>query len=137
MAVTVVLVVAVGVTTYFSTGHRAARMADRIGVSIPADATRVGVDDPPFALQGNCSMLDFQVPQSSWQSYVSHYFDVDRLRELEEVPGFCGHSLINCHKGIYAGGFEATEEKSGIRRSLQVIPDCVDGQAQIVWGTTD
>ena len=69
-AVAVVVALVVGAVVYFSTGHRAARMADRIGVSVPNNATDLQVDDPPFALQGNCSAMAFLIPKDEWRAYV-------------------------------------------------------------------
>ncbi|MGC4933271.1 hypothetical protein ACLQ3C_06270 [Gordonia sp. DT30] len=137
VAVIIVVVVAVGVATYFSTGHPAARMADRIGVSIPADATRVGVDDPPFALQGNCSVLEFLIPTTQWRDYAGRYFELNALDGPHMLWPPCGRTRIMCDNDIYIKGYDASGQGKGVTRRLQVTPDCVDGQARITWGTTD
>lgn len=118
------------------TGHRAGQLADRIGVSVPPGATRLAVDDPPGGGQGSCSSLAFLLPRTEWKSYVGQYFSVDTLDKLDSVPGFCGHALIDCDGGALATGFQASGDHRGLKRSLEVIPDCVDGQAKIAWGTT-
>ncbi len=136
-AVAVVVALVVGAVVYFSTGHRAARMADRIGVSVPNNATDLQVDDPPFALQGNCSAMAFLIPKDEWRAYVAKYVDLDTLGAPDMLWELCGQAHITCDNDIYVKGFAVSSQWKGIKRRLQVTPDCVDGKARIAWGTDD
>lgn len=136
-AVVVVVALVVGAVVYFSTAHRAARMADRIGVSVPDNATDLQVDDPPFALQGNCSTMAFLIPTNEWQAYVARYFDLNTLGAPDMLREFCGQTLVTCVDDIYVKGYVVHGDYDGVKRGLTVTPDCIDGKARIAWGTTD
>ncbi|GAB09272.1 hypothetical protein GOARA_036_00040 [Gordonia araii NBRC 100433] len=126
-------------TSCSSTGtdRGAVNFASRIGVSVPANASHIKVNDPPFTVQGGCSSLEFLIPEADWAAYVTPYFGADELDDLSSAPGFCGHALIDCEGGALVKGFQASGQHDGIGRSIEVIPHCVNGQARIAWGTTE
>lgn len=134
-ALVVITAIIVGAVMYFSTGPRADRMAERIGVSVPDNATELQVDDPPFALQGNCSAMAFLIPKNEWQAYVAKYVDLDTLGAPDMLWQLCGQAHITCDNDVYVKGFAISGQWKGITRRLQVTPDCVAGKARIAWGT--
>lgn len=135
VAVVVVLAAVVGWRVWFSTENQAERLADRIGVSIPASAERLAVDDPFLQVHESCSSMAFLMPRPNWQEYVSRYFDLDELHKRDSQPGFCGRDLIECDAGFRAEALIASEEHGGTLRIIEVIPDCTGDLAKIGWGT--